>query len=400
MSACEIMSGYVDNDQDCNDSDSDITPVDVDGDGLSACDGDCDDSNGTVTDNCTYVSYSGYEIFKYHDGTYGQGQLNCQIYWDMASTSSGTNCSTCEFEFELDLTYDASQSTDDGACTEVAVDKTFTYAYDDDYNGYGQALLYDGTLWIYDGDTSYGTTQVVNLTGSTFTYKGGYEDYYYQSYGYLTNIYEGNGSLEPADPTIDYDGDGFSVADGDCDDGDASLNPSDLDSDGLSTCDGDCDDSDASLTTNCGSSTTFNSYSGYETFRSNDSTYGAGQFNCELYWDAVSTATGSTCSNCEFEFEINLTYDSSQSYDDGACSTIAIDTSFSYAYDDDYNGYGPSLLYNGSLWIYDGGLTGNTTQVVNLSNATFTYKGGYEDYYYQGYGYLSQVYDGEATLSP
>ena len=61
-------------------------PSMVDGDGLSACDGDCDDTNGAVTDDCTYDSYSGYEIFKYRDGTYGQGQLNCQIYWDVAST--------------------------------------------------------------------------------------------------------------------------------------------------------------------------------------------------------------------------------------------------------------------------------------------------------------------------
>ena len=86
----------------------------------------------------------------------------------------------------------------------------YFHAYDDDYNGYGQALLYEGTLWIYDGATTYGTTQVVNLTGSSFTYKGGYEDYYYQSYGIPTSIYEGNGALGLADPNIDNDGDGSS----------------------------------------------------------------------------------------------------------------------------------------------------------------------------------------------
>ena len=146
-------------------------------------------------------------------------------------------------------------------------------------------------------------------------------------------------------------------------------------------------------TTNCGSSSAFSSYSGYELYRLNDSTYGAGQYNCEIYWDAVSTATGSSCTTCEFEFDLALTYDSSQSYDDGACSTTAADTSFSYAYDDDYQGYGPSLLYDGSIWIYDGAFSGNTTQVVNLTGSTFTYLGGYEDYYYHCLLYTSDAAD-------
>lgn len=48
----------------------------------------------------------------------------------------------------------------------------------------------------------------------------------------------------------DADGDGYGIADGDCDDTDASLNLDDSDSDGFSTCDGDCDDTDASLSPN------------------------------------------------------------------------------------------------------------------------------------------------------
>lgn len=41
---------------------------------------------------------------------------------------------------------------------------------------------------------------------------------------------------------VDGDGDGFSEEDGDCDDGNAELNPEDLDQDGYSTCEGDCND--------------------------------------------------------------------------------------------------------------------------------------------------------------
>jgi uncharacterized protein (TIGR03382 family) len=49
------------------------------------------------------------------------------------------------------------------------------------------------------------------------------------------------------DCLLDGDGDGLDDFEGDCDDGDASLNLLDADSDGHSSCDGDCDDDDASV---------------------------------------------------------------------------------------------------------------------------------------------------------
>ena len=52
---------------------------------------------------------------------------------------------------------------------------------------------------------------------------------------------EGDVALTRVDPA-DADGDGFSTCDGDCNDGDPSLEPDDADNDGYSTCDGDCDD--------------------------------------------------------------------------------------------------------------------------------------------------------------
>jgi hypothetical protein len=49
-----------------------------------------------------------------------------------------------------------------------------------------------------------------------------------------------------AKPEDDLDGDGFSVAEGDCDDSTAALSPEDVDDDKFSTCQGDCADDDAS----------------------------------------------------------------------------------------------------------------------------------------------------------
>ncbi len=48
----------------------------------------------------------------------------------------------------------------------------------------------------------------------------------------------------PADEELDDDGDGIAECEGDCDDSDADLNLDDSDSDGMDTCSGDCDDDD------------------------------------------------------------------------------------------------------------------------------------------------------------
>ena len=65
----------------------------------------------------------------------------------------------------------------------------------------------------------------------------------------------GVASQEPTLCTHDADGDGYGDewavapldAGTDCDDSDATLEPSDSDGDGYSTCDGDCDDNDSSV---------------------------------------------------------------------------------------------------------------------------------------------------------
>ena len=49
------------------------------------------------------------------------------------------------------------------------------------------------------------------------------------------------------DPQGDQDHDGYTPADGDCDDTDPALNLDDTDGDGHTTCDGDCDDEDPAL---------------------------------------------------------------------------------------------------------------------------------------------------------
>ena len=129
------------------------------------------------------TSYRGFEAFDYNDGTYGVGEYNCQLVWDAEGTSAAapSSCADCEFTFDLALAprTDADYIVNDGTCDDTFTSMGFQYAYTSDYNGYGASLLYDGGLWIYDGATSGTTAQVVTFDGATFTYGGGYIDYYY-----------------------------------------------------------------------------------------------------------------------------------------------------------------------------------------------------------------------------
>ena len=128
------------------------------------------------------------------------------------------------------------------------------------------------------------------------------------------------------------------------------------------------------------------SYEGYESFDLNDGTYGVGEYNCQLVWDAtgVSAANPASCANCEFAFDLTLEPRTGADYivNDGTCDDTFVTTTFQYAYSSDYNGYGASVLYDGGLWSYDGNASGTTPHVVSFDGAKFSYGVGYIDYYY------------------
>lgn len=128
------------------------------------------------------------------------------------------------------------------------------------------------------------------------------------------------------------------------------------------------------------------SYEGYESYDLNDGAYGVGEYNCQLVWDAsgVSAANPASCANCEFSFDLSLTPRSDADYivNDGTCDDTFTAISFQYAYSSDYEGYGASVLYDGSLWSYDGNVQGTTTHAVSFDGSKFSYGIGYVDYYY------------------
>ena len=192
---CAGLSGYVDNMDDCDDNNMFATPDDLDGDGVSGC------PEGVS-------SYMGTHSLQYNDGSYGPGEFNCDAYWMAESTAVTSDCPDCVFEFDLELTYDASISTDDGTCGFDLVPVTgFNVGYVEDFYGYGQAVIFDqglgGIVTEQDG--------TIDFDGTNFSYEYGDLDYYY--YGaYYSDRYSGSGTVELADAP-------------DCDDDDAFTYP-------------------------------------------------------------------------------------------------------------------------------------------------------------------------------
>ena len=177
--------------QDCDDGDALLFGLDEDGDGLSMCVGDCDDSNAAV--------YPGA-----FDG-WGNG---------LDEDCSG----------EDGIDWDG-----DGAAANATPPGLGTPEWDcDDFDASANRLDSDA-----DGvDTCAPTPDCDD--GNTGNYPGNTDD---ECDGVDTNCI-------PDPLEVDNDGDGWMECEGDCDDFDPLMWPQDQDGDGWTLCSGDCDDLD------------------------------------------------------------------------------------------------------------------------------------------------------------
>ena len=170
---------------------------DKDETGLEESDTDTDTDTDSDTDADTtpipnkYTSFEGWESFDYNNGTYGKGEYNCQLVWNLSGTPINPmleDCENCEFMFDVTYTLDTEFSYDDkdGTCLGGGDGSSFgAYGYSSEFEGYGGSWVtnYYGTYYWW----GYG-----EFDGAQFKYTYGYVDYPYDYYGttYILTYYQ------------------------------------------------------------------------------------------------------------------------------------------------------------------------------------------------------------------
>ena len=238
--------GFASGAGDCDDADPGLNDSDLDGDGQSACDGDCDDRNTDVRVGADEICDG---LDNDCDGELGEGEED----------ADGDGYLVCDGDCDDD---DAAATPDDldgdgaSGCDDLPdCDDTDAamHVRDDDGDGAspcdGDCDDSDASLNLDDGDGDGSSTCDEDCDDTDPTLEGLDAD----GDGYSTcdgDCDDGDLSLYPGD--LDFDG--YSPCDGDCHDGNDTLTPADLDGDGFSTCDGDCDDTDPARNPGAGES--------------------------------------------------------------------------------------------------------------------------------------------------
>jgi len=205
--ACSPPSGFVTNNDDCDDSDSTLNESDSDGDGFTSCQGDCDDADPTIFPGATELCDG---VDNNCNGQIDEGVLSI-FYADVDGDGFGDPNNSIQ------------------ACSPPAGYVNNNADCDDTNDNLNQS--------DFDGD---GITSC----------QGDCDDFDPTVFPGATELCDGldndcDGIIPVSE--LDADGDGLSKCEGDCDDTDANLNLLDNDGDGYSTCSGDCDDNDANV---------------------------------------------------------------------------------------------------------------------------------------------------------
>ncbi len=274
---CDQPTGYVDNLDDCDDTDPTINPntvwfVDFDGDGfgnpnssVTACDPgtgyvlndeDCDDSIAAINPNATETCNG---LDDNCDGSIDEGlspDADGDGYTAIGSCSgTADDCDDADPNINPGMSEDPCNGIDDNCNGVVDEGGGLTTWYADwDGDGYGDPNISTTSCVppanFVDNDDDC-NDNAININPAATEVCDGFD-----------NNCDGN-----IDDGFDEDGDGFKTCQGDCDDNDPAVNPGaseicdgldndcdgsvdegfDNDNDGWRTCDGDCNDWNAAI---------------------------------------------------------------------------------------------------------------------------------------------------------
>ena len=168
----------------------------------------------------------------------------------------------------------------------------------------------------------------------------------------------------------------------DCDDANDENNPEAQEDCG----DAEDNDCDGDIDEYC-----YETWEGYEVFEYDHSQYGS----CWMLWWADGTQATKRCADCDFAFDITMTYSSTYSDNsDELCDAFETDFDYTYGYATDYAGYGPYLLleYYGTWYPWTSSTSWDTTY------GTFEYDYGYQDLVLSNGATVTQYWYGYAAL--
>ena len=386
----EVPSGYVDNSEDCDDSTRMNNPS-----APELCDGEDNDCDGQADNDALNAN-------DWYADTDGDGFGDIDSRQESCDTLSGyvlnaLDCDDSTSDISPDVAEECGDELDNN-CDGNIDENMGAWWPDIDGDGYGDDSV--AVTESCDQPTDYVANRQDCDDDEITTYLGAEE----VCDDGVDNNCSGVVDEDLVDWYPDEDGDGFGDEDatptsaceepsgyvsiaGDCDDESDATNPL-AEEDCEDEIDNDCDDE-------VDEGYCYESWNGFETL---DYSGGglSGARNCELYWDTTSTSPvtslSASCDNCEFMFEVDYSYDSSASSDDGTCAGYGLtgDKTGTYGYSSSFDSYGTSWVYEyyGSYiwWGYG-----------SLSSDTFTYTYGYEDYPYSGTYYTYYQY-GQATM--
>ncbi len=342
VAACEQPKGFIEDGTDCDDTSAlaewtypgaaEVESLldcmkDLDGDGYGdespttagvIAGTDCDDNAGflspgepevcnDIDDDCNgVIDTDSPEASLWYVDSDGDG------YGEVDSTNSTPDCAQPSGTVGVGGDCDDSDPTISPGASEVCdggIDNDCSGSSDDDDLGLDRSTT---SLWYADADgDDYGdewdTTSACSAPSGYCADAGDCDDTDASVYPAAVETCDGvdddcDGAIDETTVCYDDDGDGYTENSGDCDDEDAGTNPG-----AAEECDGGDDDCDGDIDE---LGVCYVGWSGLREISYDTEVGGSVVGTCEHLWTTAGAVSSTACSDCDFVFDVDATWDS------------------------------------------------------------------------------------------